>query len=123
MQPQQFKKMAVRRFSKCQETMVTKAEEYSRGDDRLWNFKRAAALQGRTPAQALVGMWAKHLVSVMDMVESMAVGVVPDQAKVDEKIGDTINYCLLLEGLIEEQRDSDNPHNIEDDDWNPWDEK
>lgn len=109
MHPENFAAIAENRISKCRAVMVEKAKEYSRDDDRLHNFKRAATMQGISPAEALRGMWAKHLVSVMDMIDSLSAGSVPSQKMVDEKIGDTINYAILFEGLIEEQRAIDLP--------------
>ncbi|HSH25907.1 MAG TPA: hypothetical protein VLA13_10280 [Massilibacterium sp.] len=45
-------------------------------------------------------MATKHLVSVIDMVES---NEVHDPEYIDEKIGDMINYLILLEGILKEQ--------------------
>ena len=49
-------------------------------------------------------MKVKHDVSVDDIVDDLKRGVVPPKEFVAEKIGDSINYLLLLEGLIEEAR-------------------
>lgn len=68
------------------------------------NFKLAGAKTSKTPAEALMGMKAKHDVSIDDMVDMLKRGVVPSKEMVAEKIGDSINYLLLLEGLIEEAR-------------------
>lgn len=53
---------------KCSKTLCNKRKEYT-GDhqDRLIAFKIAASLQGCTPQRALVGMMAKHIVSLYDM--------------------------------------------------------
>lgn len=99
-----FNSLVGQRFDQCGKVLTEKGEEYSRGGDRLWNFKRAAAKTGTTPARALMGMKAKHDVSVDDMVDMLKRGVVPSREMVAEKIGDSINYLLLLEGLIEEAR-------------------
>ncbi len=80
-----------------------KNTEYSRNDDKLHNFKRAGALLGCTPHEALIGMWSKHLISILDMVRDYAKdGVMPSSAAVDEKFTDAINYLHLLEGLFRE---------------------
>ena len=49
-------------------------------------------------------MEVKHDVSVDDIIDGLAQGIVPPKEMVAEKIGDSINYLLLLEGLIEEER-------------------
>lgn len=99
----QFNTIVENRLAHCRATLTTKGDEYSRGGDRLWNFKRAAMKQGLTPAEALLGMKAKHDVSIDDIVDRLHCGAVPAEM-VAEKITDSINYLLLLEGVIEEQR-------------------
>lgn len=99
-----FEKLVVARLENCGVVLVAKGEEYSRGGDRLWNFKAAARMRNCTPEQALMGMKAKHDVSVDDMVAGLATGKIPSKEAVAEKFGDSINYLLLLEGLIEERR-------------------
>lgn len=91
------------RLRKTESVLAAKAEEYATGENRYHNFFRAAGLQGCTPEQALMGMLAKHLVSVLDMVAVTAEGDWkrwPREDMIDEKIGDTINYLILLEGLL-----------------------
>lgn len=104
MTPQQFDELVNDRMAWCRETLCAKGEEYSRDGDRLWNFKVAGRKLGCHPAQALAGMMTKHVVSVDDIIDGLAKGVVPPRELVAEKIGDSINYLLLLEGLIEEGR-------------------
>ena len=80
-------------------TLASKAKEYAKSD-RLYNFKRAAGIQETTPEKALLGMWSKHLVSILDLIE----GTLPaTEAILNEKIGDTINYLILLKALLIEQ--------------------
>ena len=80
-------------------TLASKAKEYAKSD-RLYKFKRAAGIQETTPEKALLGMWSKHLVSILDLIE----GTLPaTEAILNEKIGDTINYLILLKALLIEQ--------------------
>jgi hypothetical protein len=88
-------------FTRSQATLVEKAREYAEDTDRLHNFKVAAALEGRTPEQALWGMHVKHIVSVSDMVRKDEEVFNADQW--DEKIGDAINYFILLRALVWER--------------------
>lgn len=83
----------------CKSILCSKAEEYATAD-RLHNFKIAGALQGISPVQALMGMMAKHTVSVADMCMS---GETYPQELWDEKITDSINYLLLLSALVWEE--------------------
>jgi hypothetical protein len=89
----------------CEEMLGTKGEEYSSADDRFHNFKVAAAVDGETPEKALWGMWKKHFVSLKDMVDGTAEGQAPEANLLTEKIGDSINYLLLLKGLLIERAD------------------
>ena len=82
----------------CQSTLCGKAKEYATDTDRLHNFKTAAALQDVSTIQALAGMMAKHTVSVYDMCKG---GKYPIELW-REKIGDHINYLLLLWAMVQE---------------------
>lgn len=91
-----FQQVLDRQIQQTKMVLAGKAEEYASDTDRLSNFKSAAALKKVTPEQALTGMMAKHTVSVYDMVES---GKEYTEAEWDEKIGDHINYLVLLKAL------------------------
>jgi hypothetical protein len=99
-----FAALVAARMDNCNKVLNEKGEEYSRGGDRLWNFKSAARKRNCTPEQALMGMKAKHDVSVDDIVDMVVSGRLPSKEALAEKFGDSINYLLLLEGLIEERR-------------------
>lgn len=90
------------RLDKTRRVLASKAEEYASCDDRMHNFRRAAALQGTTPALALVGMWSKHVVSVLDLARKQAAGGLVPREVIDEKVGDAVNYLILLEALLKE---------------------
>jgi len=85
------------RLLKISGVLGQKAKEYALGGDRLHNFKTAAALLQTTQAKALWGIAAKHLVSVADLVEGR---LPPTEYFVNEKIGDLINYLILLEAVL-----------------------
>jgi hypothetical protein len=98
-----FNKILERRISKIREVLEKKAEEYG-PVDRLHNFKRSAAMLNCTPERALVGMKVKHDVSVLDIVDQIERdGTVPTLEMLDEKIGDLINYAILLEVAVHER--------------------
>lgn len=91
------------RIAKTRSVLGSKAGEYASDLDRLPNFKRAAALLGTTPAKALVGFLTKHLVSVLDIVDHDAAGLGVSTAALDEKVGDAVNYLILLEAVLLEK--------------------
>ena len=83
--------------------LALKSAEYSTDVDKLHNFKRAAEKRHTTPEEALMGMKLKHDVSVDDLVDNVAKGILPSEALLEEKITDSINYLILLEALIKER--------------------
>jgi hypothetical protein len=100
MKNEQFNKIVSEQLERCTNILCSKAKEYAT-EDRLHNFKVAAALQGLTPRQALAGMMAKHSVSIYDMATSTEQF---SMAMWEEKITDHMNYLLLLKAIIEEER-------------------
>lgn len=99
MKTPEFNDIITAMLDHCTDTLIHKAKEYAT-DDRLHNFKQAAHLQGITPMQALGGMMAKHTVSVYDMIAS---GKAYRADLWDEKIGDSINYLLLLRAMVRDE--------------------
>lgn len=100
------------RLDECKRVLIEKAKEYAKGDeDRMHNFNRAAQITGECREKALFGFFLKHLVSVMDIVDDMNnnPNYVPNKALTEEKIGDAINYLLLLEASIEDKRNKKLP--------------
>lgn len=95
-----FNDILLKRLEKINNTLAAKSKEYAHGDERLHNFKTAARIKGETPAQALWGMAVKHLVSVDDLVQGR---LEPTAKMVDEKVGDMINYLILLEAVLLEK--------------------
>jgi hypothetical protein len=95
---EEFNNVVEEQLTRCTNILIKKADEYAT-EDRLHNFKVAAALRDSTPIQALSGMMVKHTVSVYDMCDS---GEVFPIELWNEKITDSINYLLLLRALVEE---------------------
>lgn len=96
-----FNSIVNNRIRRIKTVLATKAKEYAR-EDRLHNFKRAGVIAGLTPEAALMGMFLKHIVSILDMVDTIEAQ--PQSLGTwDEKIGDAINYLILLEALTFER--------------------
>lgn len=96
MTPEQFQDIFNHVFNRSNRVLFDKAREYAPGEDRLHNFKVAAALQGCTTKQALAGMLSKHIVSIFDMIRDEAYGASNPVETWEEKMGDAINYLILL---------------------------
>ena len=96
-----FKALVTNRVEVCGKILDLKQEEYAT-QDRLWNFKRAAAIIGQTPPMAVLGMLSKHLVSVLDMTAGIRRF---NQKTLDEKFSDLHNYLYLLEATLKEHQE------------------
>ena len=107
MKTEQFNEIVEARCEKIKKVLVKKAAEYSSDTDRLHNFKVASRINDETPEKALWGMMAKHLVSILDIVAATRGGRRPSAELRDEKVGDAINYLILLEALLIEQAPSE----------------
>ncbi len=88
------------RLKLIQHLMLVKSKEYVRDDNPFHNFDRGAEYTGETPEDYLYGLMTKHLVSIKDMIDDLYEGKEPSVIHVEEKIGDGINYLMLLEGLF-----------------------
>ena len=85
------------------EVMCSKAAEYARGNDKLYNFKRAAQMKNSTPIECLRGMKLKHDVSIDDMLNDEKMDTPHSQEMWQEKLHDEINYLLLMWALLFEK--------------------
>lgn len=102
MKTELFNAIIENQINLCKDILIDKAREYAT-DDRLHNFKVAAELQGCSPKEALIGMMAKHTVSIYDLTclsREVSMGMW------SEKITDNINYLLLLRAVIQEEMDA-----------------
>lgn len=111
---EKFDKLLEKRIEATKVILASKNKEYASDKDKLHNFKRAGAMENCTPEKALVGMWAKHIVSLLDIVDKIDANEAEELVKIclgegltkgmlEEKIGDAINYLILLEALIKER--------------------
>ena len=101
MTPEDFDKLLSSRIQKINDVLSNKSKEYAFGNDRLFNFKAAARINQNTPQESLWGMATKHLVCVQDLVNGRLYNT---EANANEKIGDLINYLILLEAVLLEAR-------------------
>lgn len=98
---EKFNEIVHEQMQRCETTLCKKAEEYAT-EDRLHNFKQAAGLQKCKPTTALAGMMCKHTISIYDMLRGLEDGKTYPIELWNEKIGDSINYLLLLSAMIRE---------------------
>lgn len=99
-----FNKLLKKRLAQITTVLESKSVEYSTTSDKLYNFKRAAEVMRCSDTRALWGMYMKHFVSIQDIIEKIDnSGDYPPVELLEEKIGDAINYMILLEAIIKEK--------------------
>ena len=116
MDKKEFDQLLLARLLKTKEVLASKNAEYASDTDKLHNFKRAGDMNRCSPEKALIGMWTKHIISLLNIVDELEEkcgtnancfpSFNPDDyiGTVEEKIGDAINYLILLEALIKERQ-------------------
>jgi len=86
------------------QVLTIKGKEYTSDLDRLRNFKDAANFLGYSDEEALLGFVTKHIIALKDFIHLDAAGddsITKEQW--NEKIGDIINYMILLKALLREK--------------------
>lgn len=106
MNSEQFDTLVKERCEKISFTLSVKAREYVRGDDRLHNFNRGAEISGITRERVLHGFMLKHFISYLDMLDDIDNNNIPSDEIVNEKIGDIINYFILLEASLKDRNNT-----------------
>lgn len=95
----QLDKIVDEQIEHIRKSLKAKQEEYATGD-RLYNFRKGAQITGTTPESTCWGYMLKHLVSIHDIANGVRT---TNTEQLDEKIGDTINYLILLKAIIREK--------------------
>jgi len=92
-----FEDLLKNRIDSIHTTLNSKGREYSNEQDKLKNFKGGSFIAGQTPREYLWSLLTKHLECIREIVRGDL-----DDSYADEKIGDAINYLILLEALIKD---------------------
>lgn len=93
-----------RRIQLIQDVLQTKNEEYAGKEDVFKAFTEALPLSFHDTKQAVAWEFmVKHLQSIKTIIEAKSKsGIIPDEKLLEEKIGDAINYLILIEGMFKE---------------------
>lgn len=100
MNRERFKRIVDRRLNLTQRTLLKKQREYADKEEVFHNYIRAGEVCQVSKEKALQIMASKHLVSIADMIDSDRIFPIE---YVEEKIGDAINYLILLEAMLKER--------------------
>ena len=93
-----------RRVQLIQDVLQSKNEEYAGQEDVFKAFTEALPLSFHDTKQAVAWEFmVKHLQSIKMIIEARSKsGKIPDEKALEEKIGDAINYLILIEGMFKE---------------------
>jgi len=101
---EQFEEIVSRRAKLTWETLVKKGKEYATVDRAMDSFHDQAQFSmHEQPTSVAWELMVKHLYSVRRLIKEYETdNKIPSQYMIDEKIGDAINYLILIEALFKE---------------------
>jgi len=98
----QFTEVVLGLLDECKEMLVKKGEDYSTSDDRLDNFKSAEQFTSLSQWQCWEALFFKHIQSLRTYFRSGRKQLNED---VHHRIRDSINYLILLEAMLVEEKE------------------
>jgi hypothetical protein len=98
-----FKELLETRFTKTRKVYSKKMNEYANDLDVFLSFKKGVGFSFQNTPEGVAWEYAcKHFESIKTIISKLP-DEIPSDELVDEKIGDAINYLIILEGLIKER--------------------
>ena len=110
MEEKDFQRVLTQRLQKIEQTLGQKAKEYAVKGDKLHNFNVGARITGQIREKVLWGFALKHYISFLDILDNVEKGKLPTEEMVDQKIGDLINYLVLVEASLKDRIDGRLPY-------------
>jgi hypothetical protein len=103
----EFNTIVAKRCESINKTLIEKGREYANDDEVFHNFKNAAGISFHGSHEKVAWEFmVKHLQSIKDIIEHVSIDGAngyPKEYLVEEKIGDAINYLILIEGMLKER--------------------
>ena len=106
MKTPEFNKVVERRIELIKSSLTSKQKEYSKDNDKLHHFNIGSKITSKPREQVLWGMALKHLISVIDIIDN--INELPSESLLEEKVGDMINYLILLEASVKDKITKEN---------------
>lgn len=106
MNREEFNKHVERVFDRTSKVLLKKGDEYANEDNAFHVFDNAVNLSLHNVNTSVAWeMAVKHLQSIKDILREVEYNNFEKitEALVDEKIGDFINYLILIEGMLKEK--------------------
>ena len=89
-------------FNRTQSILTSKSKEYASDADVFVSFKKGTGFSFHNESEKVAYEYlCKHLESIKSMLDNL--DNPPDKKYINEKIGDAINYLIILEGLLKER--------------------
>ena len=80
-----------------------KGREYANEENAFHNFIKAKGLSFHNCREKIAWEYSvKHLQSIKDIIQEVDKGGIPSPSAVEEKIGDAINYLILIEAMLQD---------------------
>lgn len=103
MKSEKFSELVRKIHEKELKILDSKGIEYSEGlDDRLSNFKFVGEMLDIDPKKVLLIYMYKHVSSLISFVKTNKTF---SDEPIEERLFDIRNYCALMNGLIEDERE------------------
>ena len=81
-------------------TLLVKSKEYQRNNNPFHNFDEGSKRSGVIREKVLDGMLLKHEISIADITNDLAEGILPKIETIEEKFGDNLIYLILKKASI-----------------------
>lgn len=98
---EEYNKSIEAQLKRVKETLIKKNKEYSTDNSPLHNFHQSAKILRVSPKECALAFMVKHLTSIIDMTQS---DIDYPMELWREKLGDAKNYMILIECLVEEEK-------------------
>jgi hypothetical protein len=105
---QEFEKRVNDTLEKIKLLLITKGKEYRRENNPFHNFERGSLMTNEPREKVLKGFLLKHIISVDDIINDLDKGVLPQEAKVEEKYNDILVYYLIQKCMILDRLENKN---------------
>ena len=107
MQRHEFDVIVEKRLELIKKVLLSKGKEYASEKSAFHNFEAATGLSfHKTREKVAWEYMVKHLQSIKDILNHIETGGFngyPSTPLVEEKLGDAINYLILIEAMLHER--------------------
>ena len=95
-----FEQIVDETLNQIKETLIVKGKEYRRSNNPFHNFEEGSKRTGLIREKVLDGMLLKHELSIADITNDLAKGILPKIETIKEKFGDNLIYLILKKASI-----------------------